>query len=156
MCQRVWLCGQFFDAITWHSFWHCHWTFVATACTQAQEHLLHAEAAAGPRLSSDVDERIDQDPELFNLATDVLMRASSLPASASTGALFEAAAPLPSSLSSDVHQLVTCEDFKVSAPEAQLRRLMGLLMQVCAVKWMTGRTCGSIITRYRTRIVDYA
>ena len=123
--------------------------FIATACTQAQEGLPHAEAAAGPRLS-DVDERIDQDPELFSLATDVLVRASSLPASASASALFEAAAPLPSSLSSDVHRLVTCEDFKVSAPEAQLRRLMGLLMQVCAVKWWMGRM--RPVRQYRLRI----
>ena len=126
--------------------------FIATACTQAQEGLPHAEAAAGPRLSSDVDERIDQDPELFSLATDVLIRASSLPASASASALFEAEAPLPSSLSSDVHRLVTCEDFKVTAPEAQLRRLMGLLMQVCGREVVDGSHIP--VWRYSTRNAD--
>ena len=79
------------------------------------------------RSSSDLN---DQDPELADLATALLFQASHMPPSASAPQLSETSGQ-QSSLSSDVHQLITAEDFKHRTPAIQLKNLMALLTQVC-------------------------
>ena len=78
-----------------------------------------------PRMSSDlITDSTDQDPELKDLAAAVLFRASHVPPSDGSLSL-----EAPSSLSFDVHQLVTTEEFKSSTPKGQLNSLMSLLFQ---------------------------
>jgi hypothetical protein len=82
----------------------------------------------GRRVTCDLTSDLDQDVELVSLATDVLMQARMVPASLN---LHHRDTSLSqSSLSEDVHKMVTCTNFKVSTPEKQLRNLMGLLLQV--------------------------
>ena len=69
----------------------------------------------------------DQDAaELFSLATDVLIRASHLPATGEQ----EDGQPHSPTLSSEVVQLVTGQGFKSCSPTNQLQRLLNLLNQV--------------------------
>ena len=104
------------------------------ATDQEQQSIVQvAEAATSddkPCTSNDVApnvrDRLDQDAaELFSLATDVLIRASHLPATRE-----HEDDEQPPSLSSDVHHLVTGQGFKACSPTDQLKRLMSLLVQV--------------------------
>ncbi|GAX80372.1 hypothetical protein CEUSTIGMA_g7811.t1 [Chlamydomonas eustigma] len=79
------------------------------------------------RVTCDLNSDIDQDAELVSLATDVLMQARMVPPSSHLE--HGEACLTQSTLSEDVHKMVTCTNFKVNTPEKQLRNLMGLLLQ---------------------------